>query len=304
MPMLCPSIPIDKNKKGGRNYDSSKLTDFKKICLISNDDTSKPNQQTDLTELRRGSLLASSLLTIPGFVPTILSPAPAPAPAPAPTVNTEDLSGDILGDLNGITFYVIYSRQVNAFGVELAADYTYINNIYGNNPPPPTPPDPPTAITPYGNDHATLAIRKGLATSIGTATPFVTGTKRPDVIAALNVALGNTENPRDHRFTLSDAAGNHRLVASLTDDGKLRLGISRITFVSNPDPTKADIEVLVPRTAALPGLNEHVGIFFGSADNGSTKLGVTSGERNGVTGGALLIIPGQSSATALFKIGG
>jgi hypothetical protein len=297
--MLCPSIPIDKNKKGGRNYDSSKLTDFKKICLISNDDTSKPNQQTDLIELRRGSLLASSLLTIPGFVPTMLAPAPAPAPAPPPTVNTEDLTGDIIGDLNGITFYVIKSRQLDSYGGELAADYTYINNIYGELPSPTT-----GIITPYGNGRATPEIRRGLATSIGTATPFVTGTKRPDVVAALNVALGNNEDPRDHRFTLSDAAGNHRLVASLTDDGKLRLGISRITFVSNPDPTKADIEVLVPRTAALPGLNEHVGIFFGSADNGSTKLGVTSGERNGVTGGALLIIPGQSSATALFKIGG
>jgi len=67
MPMLCPSIPIDKNKQGGRNYDSSKLTDFKKICLISNDDTTKPNQQTDLTELRRGNLLASTLRSIPRF---------------------------------------------------------------------------------------------------------------------------------------------------------------------------------------------------------------------------------------------
>jgi hypothetical protein len=72
--MLCPSIPIDKNKQGGRNYDSSKMTDFKKICLISNDDTAKPNQQTDLTELRRGSLLASSLRSIPRFLPTIPAP--------------------------------------------------------------------------------------------------------------------------------------------------------------------------------------------------------------------------------------
>jgi hypothetical protein len=283
--MLCPSIPIDKNKKGGRNYDSSKLTDFKKICLISNDDTSKPNQQTDLIELRRGSLLASSLLTIPGFVPTILSPAPAPAPAP--TVNTEDLSGDLLGDLNGITFYIIYFDS---------SDYTYINNIYGNNPSPPTP------ITPYDNSHGEI-YKIGNVDSIGTATPFVTGTKRPDVVAALNVRLGNTTGSQDHRFILSDAEGIHRLVASLTDDGKLRLGISRITFVSNPDPAKEDIEVLVPRTAALPS-NLQIGIFFGTAPNGSTKLGVTSGARNGVTGGALLIIPGQSSATALFKIGG
>jgi hypothetical protein len=300
--MLCPSIPIDKNKKGGRNYDSSKLTDFKKICLISNDDTSKPNQQTDLIELRRGSLLASSLLTIPGFVPTILSPAPAPAPAP--TVNTEDLSDDLLGDLNGITFYVIYSKKVNSeTGADAAPDYTYINNIYGNNPAPPIPPAPPTPITAFGNSRGE-ANKKGNADSIGTSTPFVTGTKRPDVVAALNVRLGNTTGSQDHRFTLSDAEGNHRLVASLTDDGKLRLSISRITFVANPDPTKEEIEVLVPRTAVLPGLNEHVGIFFGSADNGSTKLGVTAGARNGVTGGALLIIPGQSSATALFKIGG
>jgi hypothetical protein len=231
-------------------------------------------------------LLASSLLTIPGFVPTILSPAPAP------TVNTEDLSGDIIGDLNGITFYVIYSRQVDGGGNELTPDYTYINNIYGVNP-----------TTAYDNSRGETK-KRGNVDSIGTATPFVTGTKRPDVIAALNVVLGSITDPRDHRFTLSDAAGNHRLVASLTDDGKLRLGISRITFVSNPDPTEADIEVLVPRTAALPGINEHVGIFFGTANNGSTKLGVTDGARDGVTGGALLITPGQSSATALFKIGG
>jgi hypothetical protein len=283
--MLCPSIPIDKNKKGGRNYDSSKLTDFKKICLISNDDTSKPNQQTDLIELRRGSLLASSLLTIPGFVPTILSPAPAPAPAP--TVNTEDLSGDLLNDLNGITFYVIYSDT---------SDYTYINNIYGNNP------DPPFTITAFGNSRGE-AKKKGNTDSIGTATPFVTGTKRPDVVAALNERLGNTTGTQDHRFTIPGTAGNNRLVASLTDDGKLRLGISQITFVPDPDPTKADIEVLVPRTAALSS-DLQIGIFFGTAPNGSTKLGVTSGARNGVTGGALLIITGQSSATAPFKIGG
>ena len=281
MPMLCPSIPIDKNKKGGRNYDSSKLTDFKKICLISNDDTSKPNQQTDLIELRRGSLLASSLLTIPGFVPTILSPAPPP------NVNTDDLPDDILGDLNGITFYVIYSES---------SDYTYINNIYGNNPSPPTP------ITPFGNSYGE-STKIGNVDSIGTATPFVTGTKRPDVIAALNVRLGNTTGTQDHRFTIPGTAGIHRLVASLTNDGKLRLGISRITFVPNPDPTKPDIEVLVPRTAGLPS-DLQIGIFFGTAPNGSTKLGVTAGARNGVTGGALLIITGQSSATALFKIGG
>jgi hypothetical protein len=80
--MLCPSIPIDKNKKGGRNYDSSKLTDFKKICLISNDDTTKPNQQTDRIELRRGAILASTLLTIPGFV----SQAPGPQPPVNPSI--------------------------------------------------------------------------------------------------------------------------------------------------------------------------------------------------------------------------
>jgi hypothetical protein len=71
MPMLCPSIPIDKNKQGGRNYDSSKMTDFKKICLISNDDTTKPDQQTNRSELRRGNLLASTLRSIPRFLPTI-----------------------------------------------------------------------------------------------------------------------------------------------------------------------------------------------------------------------------------------
>jgi hypothetical protein len=189
MPMLCPSIPIDKNKKGGRNYDSSKLTDFKKICLISNDDTTKPNQQTDLTELRRGSLLASSLLTIPGFVPTILSPAPAPTV----NVNTEILSDSLIGDLTGITFYVWYT-----FG---DSNYNSDNNILKYN------------TTVADNEDAILdSTVKGPADSIS---DFSSKT-REAVVAKLDEKL----NQENHKLTPTS-----RLKASLTFDGKLRLTI-------------------------------------------------------------------------------
>ena len=124
MPMLCPSIPIDKNKKGGRNYDSSKLTDFKKICLISNDDTTKPNQQTDRIELRRGAMLASTLLTIPGFVP--ITPY-----VPPPLSYTE---GVLAGTpANKITLILATYGPVGGSGGQLIPGILTASAAYGIN---------------------------------------------------------------------------------------------------------------------------------------------------------------------------
>jgi len=268
MPMLCPSIPIDKNKQGGRNYDSSNLTDFKKICLVSNDDTTRGNQQTDLTERHRARVMASSLRSIPRFLP------------PSDVIN-DRLPTSLLQELSGISFYVVYKRQVNAGGVEVAKDYTYINNIYGNTSSPPVP-----RTNTFGE-----AFKRGNSDSIPS---LPAGSNRQRIANELNTRLTVSTGPFDHTFTLSDSgADKFTLVASLTNDGKLRISISKI-----------DGATLVPRTTPIPGVNQHVGIFFGTAPNGSTKLGVTSGERDGMTGGALMILPGESSATAPFKIGG
>ena len=279
--MLCPSIPIDKNKKGGRNYDSSKLTDFKKICLISNDDTTKPNQQTDLSEQRRAAVLASSLLTIPGFV----SPAPAPAPAPEPEPEPEP---DVLNDplpqekidsLDGVTFFVIYS--------------TYLPLTYNNN----TLFDKQTKFDGFGfptgeYEYVPLATndvtdpdgffreaRQGISDSI----IVPDGSSRQQIITILNARL------QTHKWN----SNNSYLVASLSPTGQLILSLNGPTLTA---PAGEDPDI--------------AGLFFGSADNGSTALGITleadelSG-KNGITGAALMLVGGgAATVTAPYKIGG
>ena len=272
MPMLCPSIPIDKNKKGGRNYDSSKLTDFKKICLISNDDTTKPNQQTDRSELRRGAILASTLLTIPGFV----SQAPAPPPDVITDVITDPLPQGKIDSLDGVTFFVIYSTNLtltynnntlfdkitkyNGFGVP-TGEYDYI----------------PITTNDVTGDGLYIDARQGPADSI----IVPDGSSRQQVITILNTQL------LTHKWN----SDNSWLVASLSPTGQLILSLNGppLTIPEGQEPDLA-------------------GIFFGSADNGSTALGITleadeESGKNGVTGAALMLVGGgAATVTAPYVI--
>jgi len=192
-----------------------------------------------------------------------------------PISNSDPLPSAIRSRLSLITFFVWRST---------GSSFTYTGGILK---------DGDNVVT---NANVGTDIRGGGATSISDFSSVVT-TTRNSVIADLNQTLGSISGPkRDLRFSLASPApaGSYRLVASLTDDGKLILSIA-----SSGDGGAAG----APYTTGLAA-NERVGIFFGNANNGSTALGATSTPPTGVSGSALIIGPGQTSITAPFRVGG
>ena len=250
MPMLCPSVPIDKNKQGGRNFDASKSTDFKKIGTISNTDISKVpginnnrNQQTNTDEQRRASVLITGLRTIPrAYCPV------------CPNINTNQTifntqcTSSIIGS-GYTTFWIIYG---NGSGGTV---YTYGTNT----------------ITP-NQDNETFKVNGGylkVLCNIGTA--LIGASTRTDILNAINSVL-----------TANTGAGKTitlPLTASFTPDGKL-----------------------IFSTPSNIGAGFLFGLYFGTADNGSSALGVTSSPENGVDYAAILITGGTNSVTAPFQI--
>jgi hypothetical protein len=174
------------------------MTDFKKICLISNDDTTKPDQQTDLTELRRGRVLASTLRTIPRFIGPI-------------NYYAQVLPDSITSALNDITFFVI--RTVNSV-------YVYNNNTI-------TRTGGGQTFTQIGE-----TIKVGNVDSIGS---IPTGSTGQTVIDSLNTVFNKTTAPFKHDWTPLSGSGNAKLRASLTTDGKLRLDIIGNTYLADTE---------------------------------------------------------------------
>lgn len=65
-----PPVPIDKTKKGGKNFDASQITSFNKIDAIVAVGKTKlgfnnKNLITDLDEKNRARLLSNTLTGIP-----------------------------------------------------------------------------------------------------------------------------------------------------------------------------------------------------------------------------------------------
>jgi hypothetical protein len=249
MPMLCPSVPTDKNKQGGRNYDASKSTDFKKIGTISKTDTSKVpgvnnnrNPQTDTDEQRRASVLIAGLRSIPrAYCPV------CPNASTGNIFNTKCTTG-IIGS-GYTTFWIMYG---NGSGGNV---YTYGTNTITPNP---------------AND--TFTANGGYAKVLcNIATALIGASTRTDILNAINSVL-----------TANTGAGKTitlPLTASFTPDGKLIFST----------PSNIDAGFLF-------------GLYFGTADNGSTALGVTSSPENGVDYAAILITGGTNSVTAPLQI--
>lgn len=210
--MLCPSVPIDKNKQGGRNYDASKLTDFKKIGTISKTDTSKVlginnnrNPQTDTDEQRRASVLIAGLRAVPrAYCPV------CPTVAKRPDVLNDALPSATITNLTGITFYVLYYNNTTY-------SLSYLNNFlysaYTNS----------TTNTLLTNANVTGSANwASYKVSLDSVGALPTNASRQDVVNALNVVLNGR--------TWNTAAS--KLVASITATGNLILSVSGTQLTS------------------------------------------------------------------------
>lgn len=269
--MLAPSVPIDKNKQGGRNYDASKMTDFKKIGTISKADTSKivsgtKNQdpRTNNDEQRRSAIMISALRTIPR---AFCSVCPNTIQT---TIATQSLASDAITSLTGVTFFVMYyDASLSGYNLYYSNYGLYIEdslNFLLTN----------SAAT-FGVYNYYIYPRSPNSADSLSGLSSISNPTRNDVINVLNNVLSKAS----HSFNSS------KLVASLDSTGRLVLSIS-----GNQLPAAG--------THTPPYL---AGLFFGNSPNGSTALGVTNTNgKNGVDGAALVISEGQTSVTAPFII--
>lgn len=188
-----PPVPIDKSKQGGRNFDSSTYTDFRKIGTIAAvnstkiDGTKNKNLYSNIDEKRRADVLISSLKTIPrALCPTCPVTVSNNAPLPEATVTT----------LKGVTFFVIYSES---------SVYYANNTIYSSL-------SPLTILTNSYLDTFASIIRVGNADSLST---LPVNASRNDIITTLNTRLAT------HTWN----SGASYLQASIDVYGRLVLSI-------------------------------------------------------------------------------
>lgn len=260
MPMLCPSVPIDKNKQGGRNLDASKMIDFKKVGTITKGDTSKLNAgvknrdpRTDLDEHHRAAVLISGLRTNPR---ALCSVCPGVITS---NIITDQLPPSSITILQSVTFFVLYSTSPGLF---------YNNNTiyYGSI-------NPNNKLTNYTLNSTYLSMQIGPSDSLSS---LPANASRQVLIDTLNTRL------LTHKWN----SGNSWLVSDIDSTGRLVLSVSGTQISGTHTP---------PYFA---------GLFFGDSPNGSTSLGVTNQNgTNGVDAAALVLIEGQTSVTAPYRIG-
>lgn len=206
--MLAPSVPTDKNKQGGRNYDASKLTDFKKIAVIDGVTDSKlplqnnKNIYTNTDEQRRAAVLYSSLRAVPRFKCST-------CPLPAYNINTQTLSGNTISALSNVTFFVMYSTSNSLYyaNYKLYTDSGLTTELTNST---------------LNTSYSAQRVSPQTANNIGT----ITVATREGVVSQLNTVLS----------PLTWNSGSSYLKASVNSSGRLVLEIvgTQITGTNTP----------------------------------------------------------------------
>ena len=273
MPMLCPSIPIDKNKQGGRNYDSSKMTDFKKIGVISKADTSKivgtnnRNQQTNVDEQRRAALLISGLRTIPRALCNV---CPDSSQALLEIYNNVELNSETIEAINTATFDIIYYDGSDPELYYNTSDYRFYSDADYSTLVEPTDAFP--AGKPYNAYVAQNAV--------GFVTEFPQGTTRLQVIARLNEILADAANVfnTDNYLQLNTIAPGYLAITSFGTTNPLIQDLA--SPVSNP---------------------RFAGILFGAIEL-SKLFGITDPSASVTSIASLMLVEGTKQTVSAYRV--
>ena len=266
-----PPVPIDKSKQGGRNFDSSKYTDFLKIGTIAAVNSTKEgennkNLYTNDEEKRRADILISGLQTIPrAFCSLCVNNG---------SLNNDTLDSQIVSNLSGITFFIV--------------NFTTSGDVYYNNNRLYTNAGLTTIMRNTDIETSPLSVFRVGLDSLATLPSNAT---RGTVASTLDAVLYGdiTLSLPGYPFRIPGESTDSRLRVSINPEGKLVLTIEGPWYTTTTNP---------PRMA---------GIFFGDGPlgtgNGSTSLGATNSNGVcGVDGAALLITDVSRSVTAPFQI--
>jgi len=273
MPMLCPSIPIDKNKQGGRNYDSSKMTDFKKIGVISKADTSKivgtnnRNQQTNVNEQRRSALLISGLRTIPRALCNV---CPDSSQDLLDIYNNVGLNSETIEAINSSTFSIIYYDGSDPELYYNTSDYRFYSDA-----------DYSTLVEPAdafgaGKTYNDYVVQN----AVGFVTEFPEGTTRLQVIARLNEILADPANKfnTDNQLQLNTIAPGYLTITSFGTTDPLT------QYIASPVPN--------PRFA---------GIVFGDIKV-SKLFGITDPSDSVTSTASLILVEGTKNTISAYRV--
>jgi hypothetical protein len=320
-----PPVPIDKGKQGGKTIDSSDITDFKKISVISSVENTKygfnnKNIYTNTSEQWRSNVMIQGLRTIPildcqicvgptggssGGVPVVPGPTGSTASTGATgslgATATAALPPNAITALSGVSFYIMNapfrfrggSSSTNYFSIAYDPATAIITRgswTPGGGTAPSSYPDRISSFAFEGSTYLFQRVNHGIL-GLGTFSGTVS---RATILSTLNgrLALDSSKFTVDTNggtFLVSGGVPGAQsyLQADLTPDGRLILSIVGNWYTAATTP------------------QSYVGLYFGSGPNGSTTLGVTTRSGSAICGVAatgLLIPGGQRTITSNYQV--